>query len=166
MMRSVLLAGAMLLAVSGGLSAQEAVIQSPITEEILPLEPLDPDDIGGFFETDPNFLAPVIDAPVAEAASIADAGVMLRAIDKVSGEVVDFDLAPGQTKQLGYIQVTLSECRFPTNNPSGDATAHLTVRNASNSDVAFAGWMIASSPALNALDHARYDVWVLRCITS
>jgi len=29
----------------------------------------------------------------------------------------------------------------------------------------FKGWMIASSPALNALDHPRYDVWVLRCIT-
>ena len=30
----------------------------------------------------------------------------------------------------------------------------------------FEGWMIAASPALNALDHARYDVWVLRCTTS
>ena len=29
----------------------------------------------------------------------------------------------------------------------------------------FSGWMIASSPALNALDHARYDVWVMRCKT-
>jgi len=25
--------------------------------------------------------------------------------------------------------------------------------------------MIASSPALNALDHPRYDVWVMRCTT-
>jgi len=29
----------------------------------------------------------------------------------------------------------------------------------------FDGWMIASAPALNALDHARYDVWVMRCKT-
>ena len=27
----------------------------------------------------------------------------------------------------------------------------------------FDGWMIASSPALNPLDHSRYDVWALRC---
>jgi hypothetical protein len=26
--------------------------------------------------------------------------------------------------------------------------------------------MIASSPAISALDHPRYDVWVLRCIIS
>ncbi|MEC8294787.1 MAG: DUF2155 domain-containing protein, partial [Pseudomonadota bacterium] len=29
----------------------------------------------------------------------------------------------------------------------------------------FRGWMMASAPALNALDHARYDVWPLRCNT-
>ncbi|MGB0800115.1 MAG: DUF2155 domain-containing protein, partial [Planktomarina sp.] len=28
------------------------------------------------------------------------------------------------------------------------------------------GWMVASSPALNALEHPRYDIWVLRCKTS
>ncbi|MGB1970407.1 MAG: DUF2155 domain-containing protein, partial [Paracoccaceae bacterium] len=30
----------------------------------------------------------------------------------------------------------------------------------------FMGWMVASSPALNPLDHRRYDVWVLRCAMS
>jgi hypothetical protein len=29
----------------------------------------------------------------------------------------------------------------------------------------FSGWMIASSPALSAMDHPRYDVWILRCDT-
>lgn len=145
--------------------AQNNVIQSPITEEVLELEPVDPDAEGFMDENDPRILRPVISEPDAEPASIAPDGVSLRAVDRISGEVVDFDLTPGQTKQLGYIQVSLDECRFPTNNPAGDASAYLTVRNASTSDVAFAGWMIASSPALNALDHPRYDVWVLRCIT-
>ena len=27
----------------------------------------------------------------------------------------------------------------------------------------FAGWMFASSPGLNALEHPVYDVWVLDC---
>ncbi|MBV1867711.1 MAG: DUF2155 domain-containing protein [Marinosulfonomonas sp.] len=98
-------------------------------------------------------------------ASIAPNGAMLRALDKISGEVVDFDLLPGQTKQLGRIQVSLNECRFPTGNPAGDAFAYLLIRNAGDADTAFEGWMIASSPALNGLDHSRYDVWVLRCIT-
>lgn len=97
--------------------------------------------------------------------TIAEQGVSVRAVDKVSGEVVDFDLAPGQTKQLGRILVSLGECRYPTLNPSGDAFAYLRIFNAGQDIPVFAGWMIASSPALNALDHARYDVWPLRCIT-
>ena len=27
----------------------------------------------------------------------------------------------------------------------------------------FTGWMFASSPGLNALEHPVYDVWVLEC---
>ncbi|MEE9426925.1 MAG: DUF2155 domain-containing protein [Paracoccaceae bacterium] len=132
--------------------AQQSVIQSPITQEILPLDTIE--------------LAPVILPPQIEQATLAPKGVMLRALDKVSGEVVDFELTPGQTKQLGRIQVSLNECRYPTGNPAGDATAHLIIRNAGDQSQAFSGWMIASSPALNGLDHSRYDVWVLRCITS
>ncbi len=105
-------------------------------------------------------------AVIAQEAVTAPRGAMLRAMDKVSGEVVDFDLIPSQTKQLGRIQVTLGECRYPPGNPNGDAYAYLVIRNAGVETPSFAGWMIASSPALDALDHPRYDVWVLRCITS
>ncbi len=131
---------------------QDVIIQSPITQESLPLE------------SQP--LEPIIDEPQIQQATLAEQGVILRALDKVSGELVDFELEPEQTKQLGRIQVTLSECRFPTGNPVGDASAYLTIRNAGETASVFSGWMIASSPALNALDHSRYDVWVLRCITS
>ena len=107
-----------------------------------------------------------LSAAGAQEALVAPGGVMLRAMDKVSGDVVDFDLTPGQTKQLGRIQVTLGECRYPTGNPTGNAFAYLVIRNAGVETPSFTGWMIAASPALNALDHPRYDVWVLRCITS
>lgn len=30
----------------------------------------------------------------------------------------------------------------------------------------FTGWMFADSPALNAVDHAVYDVWLIECKTS
>jgi len=30
----------------------------------------------------------------------------------------------------------------------------------------FSGWMFADSPALSALDHPRYDLWVINCTTS
>lgn len=93
-------------------------------------------------------------------------GAMLRTLDKVTGSVFDVEMATGQTMGYGTLEVTLTECRYPAANPTGDAFAHLIVMDASTRKDIFQGWMIASSPALMALDHARYDVWVLRCITS
>lgn len=93
-------------------------------------------------------------------------GAVLRTLDKVTGTVFDVEVASGQTMGYGTLEITLSECRYPASNPAGDAFAHLVVMDGSRRQDIFSGWMIASSPALMALDHARYDVWVLRCITS
>lgn len=104
-------------------------------------------------------------ASFAQSAETATGG-KLRILDKTNGTVSDFDLASGQSAQKGLINVQLRECRYPTSNPTGDAFALITVRAQGASDPVFDGWMIASAPALNALEHPRYDVWVLRCKTS
>lgn len=93
-------------------------------------------------------------------------GAFLRALDKVSGATTDITLRRGQTVAFGRLELTLSDCRYPAGDPSSDAWAHLTIVDTSQGATAFDGWMIASSPALNALDHPRYDVWVLGCTTS
>lgn len=93
-------------------------------------------------------------------------GGVLRMLDKTDGEVEDVELATGESATFGLLEVSLGECRYPAGNPAGDAYAQLTIHYRNLPDPVFRGWMIASSPALNALDHPRYDVWVLRCITS
>jgi hypothetical protein len=90
---------------------------------------------------------------------------VLRTLDRVSGEVIDVEMAVGQTMAYGPLQVTLHECRYPEANPSGDAFGLIRVVDAQALQELFAGWMVASSPALNALEHRRYDVWLLRCLT-
>lgn len=91
-------------------------------------------------------------------------GAVLRTLDKTSNEVIDVEIGLGQTMAYGPLQITLHECRYPTNNPSGDAFGLIQVVDARRVEELFAGWMIASSPALNALEHRRYDVWVLNCL--
>ncbi|MEM7686480.1 MAG: DUF2155 domain-containing protein, partial [Pseudomonadota bacterium] len=46
--------------------------------------------------------------------------------------------------------------------------AFLNVRDTRNIDGEpdFTGWMFAESPALSALDHPRYDLWVISCTMS
>jgi len=108
------------------------------------------------------FLNPLASINAQEKTNIAD-GALLRGLDKVSGEVIDFGIKSGDTYILWKLAVKLSECRYPVNNPVGDAFAHLTISQKKSESDLFRGWMIASSPALNPLEHARYDVWVLRC---
>ncbi len=91
-------------------------------------------------------------------------GAVLRGLDRVNGQFEDYELQAGGTAALGPLSITLLECRYPADNPAGDAFAHLDI--AAGAETLFRGWMLASSPALNAMDHPRYDVWVLRCTTS
>lgn len=93
-------------------------------------------------------------------------GAELRVLDKLTGVVTDMSLRNGETGKLGYLLVTLNACRYPADNPSGDAFAELLVRYQDEDDPVFAGWMLAAAPALSAMDHPRYDVWPLRCMTS
>jgi hypothetical protein len=93
-------------------------------------------------------------------------GAVLRGLDKLNGQTRDIELGNGEVGSLLGLEVQLGECRYPVDNPTGDAFAYLVIRERGGSEVLFQGWMIASSPALNALDHFRYDVWVLRCNTS
>lgn len=90
-------------------------------------------------------------------------GAVLRGLDKLNAKVSDITLKNGEAQVLGLIEIALKECRYPQGDPSGDAYAFLTIREAGIAQPVFSGWMFASSPALNAMDHARFDVWVLRC---
>ncbi|QPM89087.1 DUF2155 domain-containing protein [Pseudooceanicola algae] len=98
---------------------------------------------------------------VAQDAAEPGTGAMLRGLDRIDATTTDLELRNGATAPFGDLEITLKECRYPMGNPSGDAYAYLSIRQ-DGRDL-FDGWMIASSPALNALDHFRYDIWVLRC---
>lgn len=153
---------AMLVLAAGSVAAQGTV------------ETIDPGtNPNGFVETiDPdwNSLTSPLDGPEAAPEPRirvqAGTGAVLRWLDKVSGAVRDIELAPGQSQQLGRLEIALGDCRYPVNNPSGDAYAWLDIRTVGHDDTDFSGWMLASSPALSALDHPRYDVWVIRCTTA
>ncbi|MDE4099055.1 DUF2155 domain-containing protein [Phaeobacter gallaeciensis] len=103
------------------------------------------------------------DQEAAQEQAASGFAAVLRGLDKVNGRTVDAEIPVGGSAEILGLIVTLGECRYPADNPTGDAYAFLTVRSPASGEVFFEGWMIASSPALNALDHNRYDVWVIRC---
>lgn len=99
-------------------------------------------------------------------AVLSGTGATVRALDKLTGEVEDLTILVGQKADFGRISVVLGDCRYPEDNPSGEAYAYLVVGGIDADSALFSGWMIASSPALNAMDNARYDLWPLACSTS
>jgi hypothetical protein len=102
--------------------------------------------------------------PAVAQQAVAAPGAVVRWLDKVSGATDDLDLSRGQAVVQGRLTILLDDCRYPAGGPA-DAWAHLTIRDSLLPDPVFSGWMSATSPALSALDHSRYDVWLLRCIT-
>jgi hypothetical protein len=108
--------------------------------------------------SDPTFVRPQSRTIPADVAT-------LRLLDKMSGEVQSFDIAVGQRVTRGRLEITLSACRIQPQDLPMDAWAYLEIRDQREDAPRFEGWMIASTPALSALDHQRYDVWVLSCST-
>ena len=89
--------------------------------------------------------------------------VHLRGLDTLNGSTQDIDIRTGETVRYGHLDIIADSCRVPNGNASGDAYAFLRIRDIRENSPRFSGWMFASSPALSALDHPRYDVWVLSC---
>jgi hypothetical protein len=89
--------------------------------------------------------------------------VHLKALDTLNGSTTDLVAQVGETVRFGRLEISADTCRVPTEDPKGDAYAFLRIRDTREEEPRFSGWMFASSPALSALDHPRYDVWVVSC---
>ena len=143
--------------------------------EPIQLDPIDPDAVDpwgpvaednllGFEPLPPGSIVGEDVTTVEEDAVTAGTGAVLKGLDKLAGTVEEMTLQTGDSAAIGWLRITLGECRYPVDNPSGDAYAWLEISEEGQVDPTFRGWMIASSPGLNALDHPRFDVWVLNCI--
>lgn len=108
----------------------------------------------------------VLSAIAMPAAAIPADNVVLRAMDKITARVSTVTVPVGDTVAFGSLQITVRACdkRPPEETP--EAAAFLEVveeRPGEAPQSRFNGWMFASSPALSALEHPVYDLWVLDC---
>ena len=116
-------------------------------------------------------------SPQAFAENIKAESITLRALDKVTAATEDFTIKVGETLKFGTLDVTTRHCEFrpPEETPEtyafiqikdrglGEGVKDGAKKDSDKTEHAFSGWMFASNPALSALDHPVYDVWVLAC---
>jgi len=91
---------------------------------------------------------------------------VLQGMDKVTARVSTILAPVGQTVRFGSLEIIVRQCdkRPPEETPESAAFVDIwEVRPGEAAADLFRGWMFASSPALNALEHPVYDVWVIDC---
>lgn len=103
---------------------------------------------------------------VRPAHAIAMKQVILQGLDKVTARVSTIEATVGQVVRFGTLEIIARQCdkRPPEEPPESAAFLDIWETRPGEPAVSlFRGWMFASSPALNALQHPVYDIWVLDC---
>lgn len=96
---------------------------------------------------------------------------IIEAVDKVTAENVRFDAPLGKSIRYKGLIYLVKACETSAPDESSpDVIAYVQVRttptdgpNPAASKQVFQGWMFASSPGLNPLQHPVYDAWVVAC---
>ena len=103
-------------------------------------------------------------------------------LDKITARITRLEVPVGERVQFGTLEILADSCnkRPPTETP--ETTAFVEVFDVGKTLAAelaekdtaepalprpperlFSGWMFASSPGLNAVEHPVYDVWLIDC---
>jgi hypothetical protein len=102
----------------------------------------------------------------AHAADLVYDKAVLQGMDKITGRIIKFDAPVGQSVHYGTLEMIVRTCRKHPPEETPESAAFIDIWEIKTGEAAtslFRGWMFASSPALSALEHPVYDVWVADC---
>lgn len=91
---------------------------------------------------------------------------VMQGLDKITARISTFESSVGQMARFGTLFITPRACRKrpPTETPENAVFLEIDEQKPDEEQIRlFTGWMFASSPALNAVEHPVYDVWLLEC---
>jgi hypothetical protein len=102
----------------------------------------------------------------AHADKIKHPTAVFAGLDKITGRIISFEAAIGETVQFGSLQITARVCysRPPTEAPQTDAFTEVdeVLENQTTNRI-FTGWMFADSPGMHGVEHPVYDIWLTDC---
>lgn len=104
--------------------------------------------------------------PLAAAPEIEHRLAMLQGLDKVTARIREVAAPVGEEVRFGSLAVRARACLEtpPTEPPESAAFLEIDELGPDESrETMFVGWMFASTPAISALEHPVYDVWVIDC---
>ncbi len=107
----------------------------------------------------------------AQAANLKGNAVVLRTLDKVTATTKDYTVRIGEELKYGSLTVAVKHCEKKPPEEVPETYAFLQIDDLKldgkgekgEQERVFSGWMMASNPAISALDHSVYDIWVIDC---
>jgi hypothetical protein len=96
---------------------------------------------------------------------------VIRGLDKITGHASDYTLTVGRAARIGSLEVIARACTKSAPEETPEVRIYVEVfdtppvREGEESErrEIFHGWLFASSPGLNAVDHPTYDIWAIDC---
>lgn len=104
-----------------------------------------------------------------KAAEIEMNTAQMQAMDKITGRVSVIEVPVGGEVKFGSFSVVVRSCKTRSEDeiPENFAFVDVTDKSFDKEEFnIFKGWMFSSSPAINAVEHPIYDVWLLKCINT
>ena len=92
---------------------------------------------------------------------------VLQGLDKVTARISTFEAAVDRPVDFGGLEIVVRACHKTPPTEAPEAIAFLEVAEIEPDrprKPLYSGWMYASSPAVAALEHPVYDVWVKDCV--
>ncbi len=102
----------------------------------------------------------------AHAATAGEKVAVLQGLNKVTARVSAIEAPVDGTVLFGTLAITVRTCHKSPPEEPPESAAFLEIDDVKPGEQPvelFSGWMFASSPALSALEHPVYDIWVLDC---
>jgi hypothetical protein len=95
--------------------------------------------------------------------------LMLRGLDKITGRPTNIEAPIGKPVAFATLTITARFCYSTPASETPETAAFVQIQDKrpdQSERRIFSGWMYASSPGLNAVEHPLYDVWVIGCRNS
>jgi hypothetical protein len=118
-------------------------------------------------ETDQEITDDIVDPQWGHTPPIKGDATILHGLDKTTARVFSLEAQHGQTIKFGTLRIVVRGCKKNPPEEQPEAAAFIEISEQKAEDLPhkiFSGWMFASSPAISAIDHPVYDIWVTNCI--
>src|SRR6201999_357387 len=102
-------------------------------------------------------------APPQPLANAPGTTLMLRGLDKITGKPTNISAPIGKPVQFATLTITARYFYSTPASETPETSAFLQIddhRPDQSETLIFSGWMYASVPSLNGMQHPLYDVWV------